>query len=167
MKRGGGLRRKTPLRARRSLRAKSKLKAKKAPERKTRLKKVNPKRLRRLRAMQFGTDGKREWVMAQLCCVTGHPGDPEWPIDPAHVGDPDPDAKGRTRATGAGPERLAPLWRPVHTDFDNLPADVFENKYGVSKTWVRQHAELLHEAWLSLPGERREWWAARARERAA
>lgn len=113
-----------------------------------------------MREQQFGiSSGKREWIMVQRCCVTGHDGTPEWPIDPAHVG--------KTRAAGAGPEMMAPLWRPVHSDFDSLPEAVFEAKYGVSKTWVRQHAELLHQAWLDLPEDSRAWWAERAKEKAA
>lgn len=139
------LRRRAPLRGGKPLRAKRKLKAKKRPARRTKIKPVNPKRLKRLRAMQ-GLDGpKARWIRSMACCVTGHPGTEEWPIDVAHVG--------KTRAAGGGPEQVAPLWRPVHSDFDSLPADVFEAKYGFSKDMVRAQADDLEREWQRLCAE--------------
>lgn len=106
--------------------------------------KVNEERQKRLRARQFGTDGKREWVVSMRCCVSGSIGTEEWPIDPAHARE--------TRAAGGGPECMVPLWRPVHTDYDSLPEGKFEERWGVSKEWVRQHGDMLEIEWRRILG---------------
>jgi hypothetical protein len=139
-------------------RKRAKKKAKKAPARKTRIKPVNHKRIKRLRAMQFGTDGKREWTLAQASCVTGRWGYDGDPMTPSHVLG--------TRATGAGPEGIVPMLASENTDWDSLDEAKWLEKYGSSKTWVRQHAELAHQAWLGLPEDERAEWAARAKEAA-
>lgn len=115
--------------------------------------KVNEKRRAKLRAKQFGDDdeAKKKWIVSMLCGVTGEAGDEYWPIDPCHVGSPDPDerrAGQNTRGNGADSTYLFPMKRPVHTDFDNLPEAKFEAKYGVSKQWVREMARELDNEWL-------------------
>lgn len=113
------------------------------------LKKVNHERRARLREKQFGTDGKREWIMGMLCGVTGQEGTEEFPIDPCHVGSPDPDVRGQsTRGAGADDTFLFPMRREVHRAFDSLDAQRFEEVFGVSKQWVREMAVSLHEDWL-------------------
>jgi len=103
---------------------------------------VNEKRQQKLRAKQFGTDGKREWVMSLPCGLTGQLGTPENPIDPAHVG--------KSRGAGGGPEMMFPLLRyPAHRDFDGLSEAAFERKYKKTKGWVREQACLLHEKWVA------------------
>lgn len=110
------------------------------------LPRTNPARLRRLRAQQFGTDGKRSWIMRQRSALTrlwGHEMDP---IDPAHVLG--------TRASGAGPEGMAPLRRTEHTDFDSSMTDKrFATKYnGRTREDVRQAARRLETEWQELKG---------------
>ena len=104
--------------------------------RKSYLKRRNPKRIKRLRAQQFGTDGYREHILGLRCIVTG-----EWPVDPAHV-------LGR-RSTGHGPEGLAPLVRRVHDAFDNIGEDRFPELYGFTKEWIRDWARKHRAEWES------------------
>lgn len=96
--------------------------------------------------MEQGLDGpKADWIRAQPCCVTGRYGTEDWPIDVAHVG--------KTRGAGGDGRDVAPLWRPVHSDFDSLDQAKFEEKFGVSKEWVRQHAETLEQEWQRIVAE--------------
>lgn len=115
------------------------------------MRKINPERLKKLRAKQFGTDGKREWVLSMRCGVTGLYGWAENPMEPAHTGSPDPDVRGQsTRGAGADDTFLFPMLHLVHADFDSLPEAKFEELYGVSKQWVREYAEDLDREWLRL-----------------
>lgn len=110
----------------------------------------NPERIKKLRAKQFGTDGKREWIVSMPCCVSGESAG-FWPIDPAHTGSPDPDERGQsTRAAGADSTYMAPLLRPVHTHYDDLPDEKFTAIYGVSKQMVREHALSLDLKWKEM-----------------
>lgn len=117
------------------------------------MRKINPKRIRKLREKQFGDDGeaKKKWIVSMLCGVTGTPGTELFPIDPAHVGSPDPDERGQsTRAAGADSRYLFPLRRDVHDNFDNLPEGKFEELWGVSVQWIREYAEDLDRQWLRM-----------------
>lgn len=116
------------------------------------MKKVNTDRIRRLREKQFGEgERKREWVMGMLCGVTGQPGTEQWPIDPAHAGSPDPYERGQsTRAAGADDTYLFPMRREVHSDYDSLDEAKWEEKYGVSKQWVREYAAKLDREWREM-----------------
>lgn len=123
----------------------------------TGLRPINHERRKKLREKQFGVDGKREWVMAMLCGVTGLEGTEESPIDPCHVGSPDPDEPEQSsRGAGADSTYLFPMRREVHVAFDTLPADKFEELFGVSKQWVREYALYLHHDWLKLCAKKTE-----------
>ena len=106
----------------------------------TRIRARNPKRIKKLRAKQFGTDGYREHILGLRCVVTG-----AWPVDPAHV-------LGR-RSTGHGPEGLAPLVRRVHDAFDNIGEARFAELYGVTKEWIRDWARKHRAEWEANQGE--------------
>lgn len=107
-------------------------------------------RARKRRARQFG-GLKREWIMSMRCAVTGEYGTDFLPIDPAHVGSPDPDERGQsTRGAGADATYMAPLRRDVHNDFDNLPAGKFENVRQTSKQWIRELAAQLDHEWQGI-----------------
>lgn len=143
------LARRTPLKAKRELKRTSKLKGTKQLvstvklKRTTKLEKVNRARRKKLDEKQFGR--KRQWVKSMPCCVTGKYSTPEWPIDPAHVGSPDPDVRGQsTRGAGADSTFIAPLHRVVHTHFDFLPDGKFLELYGIAKSVIREHAAQLH-----------------------
>ncbi len=105
------------------------------------LPKVNRKRMKRLRAEQFGKDGKREWILSQPSALTGLMGWSGNPMTPAHV-------EG-TRATGAGPERMAPLLWTEHLDFDSSMTDEsFARRYeGRTREDVRRRARELDLEW--------------------
>jgi len=120
------------------------------------MRKLNPDRIARLRAKQFGEDeAKRAWIVGMLCGVTGEDGTEEWPIDPCHVGSPDPDERGQsTRAAGADDTYLFPMRREVHSAFDSLPDDKFTELFGCSKLWVRQMSLQLHREWQKIQLER-------------
>ena len=112
----------------------------------TPLKPVNRKRLKRLRAAQFGTDGKREWILGLTSVVSGKRGWAGNPMTPAHVGG--------TRATGAGPEMMAPLLWTEHIDFDSSMRDErFEVRYGISRSKIRELAIELEEEWQRMKTE--------------
>ena len=142
MKRGKPLTRRTPLRTdpekARAWEARSRAEL----PRRTPLKAANPVRIRRLRARQFGTDGKREWIISLPSALTGRAG----PCDPAHVLG--------TRGAGAGPEGLAPLRREEHTDFDGSMTDErFRARYnGRSRQDVRDAARRLDAEWKHSKG---------------
>lgn len=132
-----GLRRRTPLRAdpakTRAWQQRSRQKPNTKPRKPLRAR--NPERLKRLRAQQFGDDGKREWVLEMPCLATGRR-----PVDPAHVLG--------TRGAGHGPEGMAPLHRVAHRDFDSSMSEQrFEAKYGRSRAWTRARARLLDQEW--------------------
>lgn len=117
------------------------------------MKKLNPDRERRNRAKQFGTDGKREWIMSMVCAATGEWGSDLFPIDPAHVGSPDPNerrAGQNTRGNGADATYLLPLRRDVHRTFDSEDAHHFEELWGVSKQWCREMAAQLDVEWRAM-----------------
>lgn len=98
------------------------------------MRQVNRARRKKLRAEQFGTDGKRGWILSKRCIVSGRADS-----DPAHVLE--------SRGAGGGAEGMAPLNREVHVDFDNLGQDRFLEKWGVSKEDVREHARQLELEW--------------------
>lgn len=78
-----------------------------APVRKTRVKKINRKRMKRLREEQFGiTSGYRKHVIEQPCaaCGTYHP---EYGSQPAHVG--------RTRGAGGKADAVLSLCQSCHS----------------------------------------------------
>ena len=139
-RKGAGLQRRTPLRAN----------PEKVREWKERSRKPigsNPARIRKLRDKQFGTDGKREWIMGLPSALSGKPGNGGEPIDPAHVL--------KTRGAGGGPEGLAPLLRHEHTDFDGSMTDErFAERYGGrTREDVRDAARRLEEEWQRRKGE--------------
>lgn len=118
---------------------------------------VNHERRKRRRAKQFGERGdglsKGEWIRGMLCGVTGQRGTDDYPIDPCHVGSPDPDerrAGHNTRANGADDTFLFPMRREVHLAFDTLDEKRWEEVFGVSKLWVRQMAAELHREWEQI-----------------
>lgn len=78
------------------------------PRRKKRMKRRNWTRWRERRRTQFGTSGKREWVVAQPCATCGEPP----PSDPSHV-----KARGMG-GTGSGPEWMVPMCRDCHRKLD-------------------------------------------------
>ena len=107
---------------------------------------MNPKRLKRLRAEQFGKDGKREWILGLSSVVSGKRGWAGNPMTPAHVGG--------TRAAGAGPEMVAPLLWTEHIDFDSTMRDErFEARYGISRLKIRELAVELEAEWQRMKGE--------------
>lgn len=107
------------------------------------LPKRNEKRLKRLRAKQFGTDGKREWILSLPSIVSNERGWEGNPIDPCHVLG--------TRGAGHGPEGMAPMLRSEHIDFDGSMTDErFEEKYGISREVIREKTRALHEEWKTL-----------------
>lgn len=121
------------------------------------MKKVNYARREKLRLKQFGEpiDGqtKGDWIRGMVCAVTGEWGTEDWPIDPAHVGSPDPDERRRgenTRGSGATERFIAPLKREVHNDFDDEDEATFEKRWGVSKQWVREIAVALDEEYRAM-----------------
>lgn len=119
------------------------------------MRKTNPKRLKKLRAMQFGMDGKRETVLSLPSCVTGRWGWEGDPMTPSHVLG--------TRATGAGPEGMVPMLASENDDWDNLPEEKWLEKYGISKEIVREMARELEQAWQACsPEERAAWVGARS-----
>ena len=94
----------------------------------------------RLRAKQFGTDGKREWVVGMGCYISGKSGTKENPVDPAHIG--------RTRGAGADSSRILGLLRfPYHVDYDDLPKDKFEAKHPATHAELEEAARQLDEDW--------------------
>lgn len=132
-----GLQRRAPLRADpakiRAWQERSRQKPRTKPRKPLRAR--NPKRLKRLRAQQFGDDGKREWILEMPYLVTGRR-----PVDPAHVLG--------TRGAGYGPEGMAPLYGVAHTDFDSSMSEGrFEEKYGHTRAWIRARARLLDQEW--------------------
>ena len=105
-----------------------------------RLPQRNPKRLARLRAKQFGVDGKREWVVGMGCFISGSSGTRDNPVDPAHIG--------KTRGAGADSTRILGLLRfPYHDDYDNLPRAKFEAKHGVRHAELENRARWAEEEW--------------------
>lgn len=89
----------------------------------------------RLRAFQFGTDGKREWILRHPSVLSG-----QWPVDPAHVLG--------TRGAGHGAEGLCPLTRAEHRDFDGSMTDErFRRRHGHGREWVREAARQLEREW--------------------
>lgn len=114
--------------------------------RKKKIAPVNRKRLAKLRAKQFGEDGKREFVLSHNCPVTGALHHPRmtglYQVDPCHVG--------KTRGAGGGPEMMAPLRRDVHRAFDSSMTDErFEARYGMSRDAIRQFAVWLENEFQS------------------
>ena len=106
---------------------------------------MNRKRLKRLRAKQFGTDGKREWILGLSSVVSGKRGWNGNPMTPAHVGG--------TRAAGAGPEMMAPLLWTEHVDFDSSMRDErFESRHGISRSRIRELAVELEMEWQRMKG---------------
>lgn len=137
------LRRSAPLKANPETTRAWERRSRKPLPRRTKLRKRNPVRLGRLRAQQFGTDGKRAWVILKGCVLSGARNTSWNPVDPAHVGG--------TRAAGAGPECMAGLRRwPEHRDFDNLSEAAFERKYGRPKEWVTEQGHELEREWQAL-----------------
>ena len=96
---------------------------------------MNRKRMKRLRAEQFGTEGYYEHVVASPCLLTGRPG----PSDPAHIL--------KSRGAGGGPEHMGPLCRDVHTDFDHMPEDRFLVRWKRTKEWVRDRCREFRASW--------------------
>ena len=112
----------------------------------TPLKPVNRKRLKRLRAEQFGTDGKREWILGLSSVVSGKRGWADNPMTPAHVG--------KRRGSGGGPEMMAPLLWTEHIDFDSSMRDErFESRHGISRSRIRELAIELEAEWQRMKGE--------------
>lgn len=108
--------------------------------RKSRIKARNHKRMKRLRADQFGADGYYEHVVASPCLLTGRPG----PNDPAHIL--------KSRGAGGGPEHMGPLCREAHTDFDHMPEDRFLARHGRTKEWVRDRCREFRIEWTERKG---------------
>ena len=134
MKRGKPLRRRTALRS-------DPQKAKPRNRNRKPLPKVNTKRLKKLRAKQFGKDGKREWILSLPSALTGKlPWDGN-PMTPAHVG--------KTRGAGGGPEMMAPLLWTEHVDYDSSMTDKsFAGRYGGrTRQDVRDGARELEREW--------------------
>lgn len=102
------------------------------------IRKSNPERAKRVRDSQFGTDGKREWIISLPCATCGKPG----PSDPSHV---------RARGMGgvnSGPEWMIPQCRECHSRLDSPGWGVkrFEAEYGVDlAALARQYADLWNE----------------------
>lgn len=125
--------------------ARKKIKATKAPARKTKLKPINRKRIKKLR-MEQGLDGpKAEWIRTLPSCVTGRWG---WEGDPMTVSH----VLG-TRATGAGPEGTVPMLATENTDWDSLDEAKWLDKYGISKPFVRELAVELNATWNRVIAE--------------
>lgn len=121
------------------------------------MRKVNPDRIARLRERQFGDDGKAAWIRSMLCGVTGQEGTPDFPIDACHVGSPDRDVRGQSsRGAGADSTFLFPMRRDIHTMFDSLDEAKWLEATGLSKQWVREYAESLHQEWVRMQSERGE-----------
>jgi len=144
MKTRNPLRRRTPLRSNpettRAWRERTRARLRRTP-----ILKANPERLKRLRAGQFGVDGKREWIMGLPSALTDCQGWEGDPIDPAHVDG--------TRGAGAGPEGMAPLRRSEHQAFDSSMTDErFIVRYGRSREYVRHRARELERAWQQTRG---------------
>jgi len=146
MKRGKPLQRRTPLRTdpekQREWERRSR-QAKPLRQGASRLKR-NPQRMARLRAAQFGTDGKREWILSLRSALTGRRAREGDPMTPAHVLG--------TRATGAGPEGMAPLLWSEHVDFDSSMTDLrFAWRYGGhTRDGVRAAARRLEQDWQRM-----------------
>lgn len=105
MKRGGPLRRRTPLRSKaRTLRRGKRL----AP--------VNEERLARLRAEQFGPQA--DLARTLPCCACGAPP----PSDPAHV---------RSRGAGGKDADVVPLCRKHHDEQHQHGIQTFQERHGV------------------------------------
>jgi len=121
MKKGKPLSRRTPLRANPEKARAWQDRSRADLPRRTPLRAINRTRIQRLRASQFGTDGKRSWIVSRRCENCRKPG----PSDPAH-GD-------GTRASGADSTCLVPLCRFCHFDFDNLSGAHFLKKHGGPK----------------------------------
>ncbi len=100
----------------------------------------NPKRIQKLRAEQFGTDGYREHIISQPCVVCNW-----WPVDPAHVLG--------TRGARHGPEGLAPLCRRHHRAFDSSMTDErIMAVHGFLREEVREWARASWRAWTKRGG---------------
>lgn len=109
-------------------------------ERKTPLRPINRERRKRLREEQFGADGYREKILRTPCLVTS-----TLPVDPAHVLG--------TRATGAGPEGLAPLSREIHRAFDSSMTDErLQEVYGFTREPIREWARRNRAQWEAKHG---------------
>ncbi len=107
------------------------------PARKTPIRKRNPQRLARLQVEQFGPGEYKEHIKSLPCLVCG-----SWPVDPAHVL--------KTRATGGGPEGMAPLCREHHTMFDSIGEERFERLLRISKADIRAWAKDHRAEWEAL-----------------
>ena len=99
----------------------------------TPLKKVNRKRLAKLREKQFGP--KKDWIKALPCCVPrcGNSGS-----EPHHA---------KTRGAGGTSADLVPLCTIHHQLIHDVGVDTFKFRYDVDPREVAEHYERL---WKSL-----------------
>ena len=100
----------------------------------TPLRKVNPERLARLRAKQFGGP-YRDLIISLPCCACGAPP----PSEPSHV---------RTRGAGGEASDQTPLCRFCHSWFEEHPKERKERFAPV--------AAVLWAMWQSLGGDNGE-----------
>lgn len=85
-------------------------------------------------ARQFHSKQRVAWVQSLPCHVTEKRGN----VVNAHV---------KSRGSGGTYKDIVPLDWAVHTDFDTMPEDKFEQKYRYTKELVRKAAWFYNKAW--------------------
>lgn len=111
------------------------LKRGKSQLKRTRIKPVNSKRKAKLRAEQFGEDGKREWIIGLPCIVCGRS-----PSEPAHA---------KSRGAGGTSEHLLPMCHRHHREQHMMGVTSFGVVHGVD---LMAEAEHYHKAWILRRG---------------
>lgn len=112
------------------LRRGNSLKSRKGLARSGKIKRVNPKRLKRRRDIQFGP--KAKWIRTLDCATCGAPG----PSDPSHAT--------KSRGAGGTADHLIPQCRTCHTLLHAIGRTLFEVR---RRCDLEEEVELYEKDW--------------------
>jgi hypothetical protein len=91
-------------------------------------------RRKRLFQRQFHSDERVRFIRGLPCDLTGK----VCSVHNAHM---------KSRGAGGDYETIVPLHFMAHKDFDEMPEERFEDKYGRTKQSVRDRAPLYQKMW--------------------